>query len=112
MDRGLVAPEFATTTEITTVDTANFLHETVREDVPIWWRYSTRIRPNLSALVSIAADSDAVLDELDILLMSGSLTAETRAIVKATIDAIDEPEERVETALTLLITSPEFSIQK
>ncbi len=112
MDRGLVAPEFATTTEITTVDTANFLHETIGEDVPIWWRYSTQIKPNLSQLTSIAASSDAVLDELDIILMSGSLTAETRAIVKATIDSIDEPEERVKTALKLLITSPEFSIQK
>ncbi|MDQ8181858.1 DUF1800 family protein [Pelagicoccus sp. SDUM812005] len=112
MNRGLVAPEFATTTEITTVDTANFLHETVGEDVPLWWRYSTTIRPNLSALTAIAADTDAILDELDILLMSGSLTAETRAIVKATIETIDEPEERVKTALKLLITSPEFSIQK
>ncbi|MDQ8187298.1 DUF1800 family protein [Pelagicoccus sp. SDUM812002] len=112
MNRGLVAPEFATTTEITTVDTANFLHETIGSDVPLWWRYSTSIRPNLSALSSIASDSNAILDELNVLLMSGSLTAKTRAIVKATIDNIDEPEERVVTALKLLISSPEFSIQK
>lgn len=112
MDHGLVAPEFATTTEITTVDTANYLHETIGEDVPLWWRYSTNIRPNLSSLASIASDSNAVLEELDILLMSGSMTAETRAIVKTTIDSIDDPEERVETALKLLISSPEFSIQK
>ncbi|MDQ8197246.1 DUF1800 family protein [Pelagicoccus enzymogenes] len=112
MDRGLVAPEFETTTEITTVDTANFLHETIGSDVPIWWRYSTSIRPNLSELNRIAADSNAILDELNVLLMSGGLSTETRNIVKRVLDEIDQPEERARTALKLLITSPEFSIQK
>lgn len=112
MEAGLVAPEFAITTEITTVDTANFLHEVVQDDVPIWWRYSTSIRPNLSGLIVKAADTNAVLNELDTLLTSGTMSDDTRSIIKATIDAIDEPEERVKTALKLLITSPEFSIQK
>ncbi|EDY83729.1 conserved hypothetical protein [Verrucomicrobiia bacterium DG1235] len=112
MDAGLFAPEFDITTEITTVDTANYLHEVIDDDVPIWYRYSASIRPNLTNLIANAANTDAVLDELDTLVMGGSMSAETRAIIKSVIDAIDEPEERAESALKLLISSPEFSIQK
>ncbi|MBK1877914.1 DUF1800 family protein [Pelagicoccus mobilis] len=112
MDNGLVAPEFSITTEITTVDTANYLHESIDEDVPIWWRYSTTVRPNLSGLMALSSDTNALLDELDTLLIAGSMSSETRSTIKSVIDPMDDPEHRAKTALQLLITSPEFSIQK
>lgn len=112
MNAGLVAPEFSITTEITTVDTANFLHESIDHDVPSWWRYSTSIRPDLSKLRALSANTNALLDELDTLLMAGSMSEETRSIIKSVIDPLDNPDSRTKTALKLLITSPEFNIQK
>lgn len=112
MEAGLVAPEFGSTTELTAVDTANYLHRVVDRNAPVIWRYSASIRPNIANLIANAADTNAVLDELDLLLMSGSMSAATRAILKEALDQIDEPKAIADAALKLVITSPEYSVQK
>lgn len=112
MNAGLVAPEFATTTELTAVDTTNFLHRVIDREAPLWYRYSAHIQPNLEHLIANAKDTNAVLDEIELLLMAGSMSTEMRAILKTTIDAMDDPEARAYNALKLIISSPEFSIQK
>ncbi|MDQ8204797.1 DUF1800 family protein [Pelagicoccus sp. SDUM812003] len=112
MDQGHLAPEFGIITELTTVDTANFLHRVIDRGTPTWWRYSASIHPNLTTLIANARDSNLILDEIDLLLMAGSMSPETRSIIKTAIDTMEDPEERVESAIKLILSSPEYSIQK
>ncbi|EDY82002.1 conserved hypothetical protein [Verrucomicrobiia bacterium DG1235] len=111
-ESGLIAPEFGITTEVTIVDTANFLSESINLSIPCLYLYSGYMPLDLSELISKAPDSDLLINELDTLLTSGSLSPETRDIIKTTLDAINDPVRRTKTALELIITSPEYAIQK
>ena len=108
----LTAPEFAINTEITTVDTTNFLHRTINRGVPLYWRYSADIRPRIEELIAQSNNANAVIDELNTLLMGGTMSSGTRATLLETLNALEQPEDIAATALKLVISSPEFSIQK
>lgn len=73
---------------------------------------------DLSSLVAEAADSAAMLDDLDVLLLGGSMSASLRDIASRAIaltpDAGDEASrlKRAQIALTVIVVSPEYAVQR
>ena len=63
---------------------------------------------------ALAGDPEALLDHLDVLMMAGGMTDEMRATLLAHIRSIPEsnPTQRVEDAIYLIMTSPQYLIQK
>lgn len=102
---GLRSPEFQITTETTVVEQANDIYSAIYEaDYPL----------NLDLEISLANNPAALTDHLNALLMSGNMSPEMRQVLIDTITAIptDNPEERAQTALYLVMNSPEYVIQK
>jgi uncharacterized protein (DUF1800 family) len=111
--RGEVAPEFQITHDTTVTGYARFMITVVSEG---YASGGDAIRPNYTTELSLASDSNALLDRLNLLLIAGRMTDATRATIKGAVDAIpttgDGPTKRVQTAIALSMLSPEFLVQK
>jgi len=109
---GLVSPEFQITTDTTVITTANAIRSAVyRQPNP---SNPDAIVLDLSAQTNLAADPAALVDSLNNVLMSGQMSANTRGIVVNAVTQIPAANtlERAQTAVHLLVTSPEFVIEK
>ena len=109
---GLFAPEFQITTDTTVITTANRMAAAVYQHASAY--NPDAIALDLSSLTALAGNPAALVDSLNNLLMAGEMSIETRNIVLNTIIQIPvtSPLERAQTAVHLLVTSPEFVIQK
>ena len=69
---------------------------------------------DLSAQTALASDPTALVDSLNTLLMGGQMSASMRNIVINAVTQIPAANtlERAQTAVHLIVTSPEFVIQK
>jgi uncharacterized protein (DUF1800 family) len=106
---GLVAPEFQLTSEPSVIAYVNYLTGLVQNG-------SGDFKANYTDMVALAADSNALLNEVDILLGAG-LSDATKATIRAAIDAIaigsaNGPLNRVYTAALLTLAAPEYLVQK
>jgi uncharacterized protein (DUF1800 family) len=108
----LVSPEFQITTDTTVITTANKMRSSI-------YQLPSSSNPDalvldLSPLVALANDPNALVDLLDDLLMGGEMSNETRTIVTNAVSQISAANtlERAQTAVHLLVTSPEFVIEK
>jgi uncharacterized protein (DUF1800 family) len=123
--QGLVAPEFQITHETTTTGYANFMaNEAERHNT--WYRdnIASKYGPTIGYLagdytaeMALAGDPNALLDRLNLLLMSGQMTAPTRktiydAITATPADTAAGQQRRVAFAVYLIMMSPEFIVQK
>lgn len=82
------------------------------------------VRPDFSAEIALATDPDALIRRLDLLLTYGNLSSAQHRIIREALERItlsnhgppgyenDYLRTRVETAVYLIITSPEFCILK
>lgn len=122
---GLRAPEFQMLDDSHIVDTPNYLMHQVYcnygvgqcwvdpGDFPLFMDYSGD-----AALA--ASDPQALIDEYDLLFLSGQMSPFMRQTLLTRLDAIDAGNaeeggvglDRVRHALYLIITSPEYSVQK
>ncbi|GAA4362118.1 DUF1800 domain-containing protein [Kangiella marina] len=116
-DADINAPEFEIHTEGTMAKMTNHLH----------WRSVTmnnfeRTSPDAKDIIvnynrerDLAASSDeALIDHLDTLLLAGTMTEHMRTVLSdylASINA-DDPERKAIEAIALVITSPEFAVQR
>jgi len=109
---GLFAPEFQITTDTTVITCANRMAAAVYQHASAY--NPDAIVLDLSSLTALAWNPAALVDSLNNLLMAGEMSIETHDIVLNTIIRIPvtSPLERAQTAVHLLITSPEFVIQK
>lgn len=115
-DRGLVAPEFEITNETTIATTTNRLY------VNAVLRYVGRVtNPNPADILldierekSMAGDPPALVDHLNLLLMSGQMSAEMRNELIDVIGgiALGDGSQRVVEAIYLIVSSPEFAVQE
>ena len=109
---GLVAPEFQITTDTTVITSANKMRsEVYRRSDP---SNPDRIVLDLSAQTSLASDPASLVDSLNTLLMAGQMSSGMRSIVVNAVTQIPVAKtlERAQTAVHLIVTSPEFVIQK
>lgn len=110
-EAGLLSPEFQITSETTSIDYANTVQRIAFSGIS--WG-DNRVEVDLSEEMGLASDPAALLDHLDLLLLAGQMTPELRADIMNALDAIDSTDtERIaETAVYLVLVSPEFVIQK
>jgi uncharacterized protein (DUF1800 family) len=109
---GLVAPEFQITTDNTVISSANMMRRAV-------YRGTSSTNPDaivldLSAQSALASNPGALVDSLNILLMGGQMSSSMRSIIVNAVTQISAAStlERAQTAVHLIVTSPEFVIQK
>lgn len=108
---GLVAPEYQITTETTIVRLSNEMRTAVFTGLGPG---SDRIVLDLASLQALSDDPAQLVATLDTLLMGGTMSEGMRATMISAVTAIPStsPRERAQTAVNLVIVSPEYAIQK
>ena len=107
---GLVAPEFQITNESSVVGYVNFMQTLVSRGVG-------DVKADYSAVLPLADNAQALLDELNLVLAAGQLSAATLALIKGGLDTLASSTDaarlnRIYAALVLLLAAPEFIILK
>jgi uncharacterized protein (DUF1800 family) len=102
---GLISPEFQITTETTVVEQANTIY------AALYWQ---NIPLDLTQEQALAADPAALIDHFNSTLMNGAMSSDMRTVLIDTIGQLpaDDPQERVLSALWLVLNSPEYVIEK
>jgi hypothetical protein len=109
---GLVAPEFEITNSNTVIGMANLV------DFALLGGFVTDAGPpfapvtlDFSACHALAADVAALVDRLDILLTSGTLSAATRQVIEDIVAQVPDPDIRVKLAVYLFHISPDYTVR-
>jgi uncharacterized protein (DUF1800 family) len=130
-DAGLVSPEFQIHTDTQLVSAPNALEGRIFYFY-VGSVYGYALEPeetlmDYGALKALAASPAALVDHLDLVLMSGQMSDYMRDLLIARLEDPDVPDGlpgqpddapfdlplfRVQQALFLIVTSPEFSVQK
>ncbi|MFL6514712.1 MAG: DUF1800 family protein [Chthoniobacterales bacterium] len=102
---GLASPEFQITTETTVVEQANTVYAALFwQDIPL----------DISFEETLAGNPAALVDYFNRVFMNSSMSDPMRTVLITTITKLpaDDPEERVLSALWLVLNSPEYVIEK
>ncbi len=107
---GMVAPEFQITNESTVVGYLNYMQSAVSRGV-------NDVKADYSALLPLADNSQLLIDELNLLMAAGQLSAATQALIKTGLDSMGAATDaarlnRIHAALVLVLAAPEFIVQK
>jgi uncharacterized protein (DUF1800 family) len=103
---GLVAPEFQITNEQSVVAYVNYMQGLVANG-------TGDMKPDYADLVAKAADSAALVDEVNLILAAGQLGTATATAIRAAVDSVSAtatngPINRVGIAVLLTLASPDF----
>ncbi|HYR22790.1 MAG TPA: DUF1800 domain-containing protein [Chthoniobacterales bacterium] len=109
---GLVSPEFQITTDTTVMTSANKIRSAVYQQPNP--NNPDVIVLDLSPQTALASNPAGLVDSLNDVLMSGQMSSGMRNIVVNAVNQIPAANtlERAQTAVHLLVTSPEFVIEK
>ena len=107
---GLVAPEFQITNEQTVVAYVNFMQALVLNG-------TGDVKADYTDILTKAADSASLIDEVNTVLAAGQLSATTTAAIKAAVESISAtattgPASRVQVAILLTLASPDYLMVK
>ena len=107
---GLVAPEFQITNEPSVVAYINFMQTLVSAG-------TGDFKADYTAILAKAADSQALLDQVNLLVAANQVSAATIAQIKTAVDSISGASSagllnRVYTAILLILAAPEFIVFK
>ena len=113
--RGLMAPEFQITNETSVAGFVNYMHSTINSS--LLESQSIDIRANYAPLLALADNAGALLEEINLVLASGQVPPAVLTQMKSAVDTITVKDlagrrNRVLAALTLVIASPEYIVQK
>ncbi len=121
-DQGLVAPEFQTINENTLTSTTNLLHYMLtffsdnKISTPQLEGFS---KLNLSKETELAKNTDKLLDHLSLILLNNEMSDSLREILKDHLNLKDGYKyadnanlEKAREAIMLIISSPEYLIQR
>jgi len=105
---GHVAPEFQITNEPSLIAYVNYLHTLIVNG-------AGEAQPDYSALTALAADSQSLLDELNLVLAANQVGAATVARMKTALDSIAADtaaglNNRIRAALVLVMAAPEYLV--
>ncbi len=109
----LVAPEFQIATENTMVNLANVIGYELQTNNS---NFATTI--NIDDEIAMASDSNALLNYLNLLLLSGDMTTELRTLLLSLLENSVYPDNeigranKVKDVITLIVASPDYLIQK
>ena len=107
---GLVAPEFQITNESTVVGYINYMQTLIS-------RGTGDVKADYSALIPLAETTQALLDEINVVLVAGQLSAATLTLIKGALDSMASGTDaarlnRIYAALVMVMAAPEFIVQK
>jgi endo-chitodextinase len=109
---GLVAPEFQISTEAQVVGSTNFLHNVVASE-GFGYRDESKVKFNLASYVSLESKPAELVDALALVFTNGQLSDASRAIVVEAVGKMgNSAGERTKAAMTLLLATPDFVIQR
>lgn len=113
-DQGLIAPEFQVHNSRTSIGFVNFVNNwTVKETLLSARRdASPDVLTHIDDLIPLAEDTEALINELDILLTNGMLQNDTRQIVSNIVDGMEDPFEKVKLTIYLMVISADYTILK
>jgi len=110
---GLVAPEFQNATDTQVVGSTNFFSRMI-SDGGIGFNDVNRVDFDATPWLAIASSTTGLLDRMNWLLFSGSMSNSTRMVLAKAINAVpaSRPSDRLLVALNIAVIAPEFVIQR
>ncbi len=107
---GLVAPEFQLTNESSVVGYVNYMQRAVSKGV-------ADVLPDYATLLPLAANGQALVGEINLVLAGGQLGSATVGLIRGAIDTMPVKTEaalynRIYAALTMVLAAPEYLIQQ
>ncbi len=113
----LLGPEFGIQTSTTAVNRANFANALVfsngiAADATVYGATGTQF--DITRYQSLAADSGTLVDQLDRDLLAGTMSAAMRAATVTAVNAVAATDtlNRARSALYLVLTSPQYQVQR
>jgi uncharacterized protein (DUF1800 family) len=108
---GLISPEFQITNETQIIGSSNQMRDIVFRGFGV---DENLIKLNYAEFLPLANSPTQLVEELDLLLMSGQMSTQFKTIVINTISLVPENNiiARVPIAVHLIVDSPQFAIQK
>lgn len=108
--KGLVAPEFQIANEPSVVAYINYMQTLIASG-------AGEAKPNYNELTPLATDSQALLNELNLILAAGQIGAATISQMKTALDTISITTNtgitnRIQAAILLVMASPEYLVQR
>jgi uncharacterized protein (TIGR03437 family) len=109
---GLSSPEFQLLNETSVIGISGFFHYVLRDGFN--WEAGKPLRPNYSAYLPLASNVPQLIDQLDLILTAGAMSPELKSRLIQEISKISalEPQSRIAAAAHLILTSPDYVIQK
>ena len=110
---GLAAPELTHAAGASMIGYVNLMRNHIEEKGT-----SDFFAPDYAALVALADDPDALVARIDLLTTAGSMEAATRRRIRDAVTALatsrthNTPRHRVQLALAMAVTAPEYAIQR
>ncbi|MFZ6741625.1 DUF1800 domain-containing protein [Undibacterium sp. JH2W] len=106
----LVAPEFQITNESSVVGYVNYMQHAVSSGI-------SDVTADYSSLMPLAETAPALLDEINLVLAAGQLSAATLLNLSNAVDSMprgtdNRRKQRIYAALTLVLAAPEFIVLK
>ena len=108
--QGMVAPEFQIVNEPSVVAYINYMQTLITSG-------AGEARPDYASLTSLISDSQALLNELNLILAANQISAGTIATLRTALDSIAVTTtagqtNRLIAAITLVMAAPEYLVQK
>ena len=116
---GLVAPEAQIINETSLPGYLNYMRGVITSGIGAATNNIRDIQADYTAELALAANPDGLIDRVALLLNAGSLSAETRANMRAAISSVTigltnaatDQRNRVNLAIFLMMASPEYNFQ-
>lgn len=102
---GLVAPEMQITHTATAITHANFMATYVFRSSNQNWG------GNYADALAVSGDTEAVIDQLDLVLTAGRMSDATRQRVSEVYESVTAPSDGIRLATQLIVMSPEYTTQ-
>ena len=107
---GVVAPEFQIVNETSVVGYANYMQTAISKGIG-------DVKADYSTLLPLADNVPGLVDEINLVLAAGQLSADTVTLIRNAVTSMATGTDaaranRVYAALTLVMASPEFIVQK
>ena len=99
----LLGPEFQITSEPSLISYTNYMQAVIQNG-------AGEARPDYTALVPLAGDSQALLDELNLLLAAGQIHPTVLGQMKTALDSIANTTNRIYAAVLLVMASPDYLV--
>jgi uncharacterized protein (DUF1800 family) len=111
---GLASPEFQILSETTALGSANFITDLIYYGFTNGDGTADLLTLDLSGPIALAGDPAQLVDSLNLMLMANGMSPEMRTILlQALADpSLTDPTDRARAALRLIVTSPEYLIER